>query len=443
MNTGPGLLALIGDYVADLRYEAIPEIALAPLRICLDFNLGIARAGFPLVSDVAAPYSRAVSGQATLWTGGGTGPTERIAAANSMATHARSQDDFTHVAASHIGAVATSAAIALAEEKGTTGQELLVALTAAYQVAGVLGRAGSGASGQRGFRGTPLYSPLGAAAACARLLGGDATQIANAVGLAANAAGGFNQTWLEGRSEWWIQPGTAAENAIRSARLAVLGAQASPFALEGPAGFFRAYAGIDVEVTELGEALQREWLISATRLKRLPVCGLNQGPAATARHLTRQLPATASPTRVRLEMRPEEIGYPGMSERGPFDGPGAALMSAPYVVSTALLTGDVAFAALERPADPRVPVLAAEMELVENATLPPLGHVLTVTDNEGMEHRFVGATPNDEVTAEVRDEILREVAHQTGDPLVLNSARTAAVAGLADARDVSGLVAAI
>jgi hypothetical protein len=62
----------------------------------------------------------------------------------------------------------------------------------------------------RGFRASGIYGGFAAVAGVARLLRLDAEATAHALGMAASAASGTNQTWVSGTQEWQMQLGLAS-----------------------------------------------------------------------------------------------------------------------------------------------------------------------------------------------------------------------------------------
>src|SRR5690606_29916602 len=89
---------------------------------------------------------------------------------------------------------------------------------------------------------TGLIAPLGSATGGAWMIGLGVDQIASTVGVAANTSSGLNQWPGSGASDMYFHPGFAARNGWSAVRLAEAGAFASPDILEGPVGFFAAYA---------------------------------------------------------------------------------------------------------------------------------------------------------------------------------------------------------
>ena len=83
-----------------------------------------------------------------------------------------------------------------------------------------------------GFHTTGTIGSFGSTAACAKLLGLNAQQIAFAFGVAATAAGGLRANF--GSMSKPFQAGHAAENGVVATDLAALGWTAAPDVFEAP-----------------------------------------------------------------------------------------------------------------------------------------------------------------------------------------------------------------
>ena len=167
----------------------------------------MASAGAPgLTRTVAALRAEyGADGAATCLIDGSRLAPGAAAFANAVLFHARIQDD-AHPAG-HMGTVILPAALALAETRGCTGAQLLEAIVSGYEVALRIGRDHARDLSERGFRTTPIYGAIGAAAACARLLALDAERTMNALSLTTHAAAGLRQFADAGTDEHPYQAG--------------------------------------------------------------------------------------------------------------------------------------------------------------------------------------------------------------------------------------------
>ncbi len=140
---------------------------------------------------------------------------------NGTSAHAFELDDY-HNAKLHPGAVVVSAALAMAEQTGANGKQLLTAIVTGYEVMIRTSLAlNPSAARLRGWH-RRASAPPGAAAACAVLLGLDAEHTAWALGLAARKARAvaFN---ADGTMSKRLHAGKAAHSGVLAAELAASG----------------------------------------------------------------------------------------------------------------------------------------------------------------------------------------------------------------------------
>ena len=155
---------------------------------------------------------------------------------NGISSHTFDFDD-THAATLiHPSGPVMAAALALAEHLGRSGRELVDAIVIGIDVSC---RAGLGLFPEhydRGWHITGTAGPLGAAAACARLLRLDAGLTAMALSLAASQPIGLRDQF--GSMAKPFHPGAAARAGLMAAVFAQHGYTASPQALQARRGYF-------------------------------------------------------------------------------------------------------------------------------------------------------------------------------------------------------------
>ena len=166
---------------------------------------------------------------------------------NATAMHADNFDDTSPQAVPernggiHATAPVLAAALAVAEERGASGQELATALHAGIEIACRINHAIDARHYQGGFHATGTLSTFGAAAAAAMLYGLRSERIGHALAFAASAAGGVRQNF--GSMVEILHPGLAAEAGIVAADLAAHGLTGAADALGGGIGYFAAAGG--------------------------------------------------------------------------------------------------------------------------------------------------------------------------------------------------------
>ena len=110
----------------------------------------------------------------------------------------------------HPGPVLVPAALAQAELAGRSGQDLVVALVAGYELVCRLADDFIPSTAARGFRPSPLYATLGAALSCGLLMGLDEDRLVTAIALATHFASGLNEGPRVGANELLIHEPQAA-----------------------------------------------------------------------------------------------------------------------------------------------------------------------------------------------------------------------------------------
>jgi len=162
-------------------------------------------------------------------------PARAAALANGTLSHALDYDDthFGHIG--HPTVAVLPAALAVAEQSGATGGELLAAYLVGVEVACRLGAALGPDHYRHGFHQTATSGSFGAAAACARLLGLDVDTTSHALGLTATRASGLKSQF--GTMGKPFHAGMAAANGVEASALAALGFVSRPDGIECPQGF--------------------------------------------------------------------------------------------------------------------------------------------------------------------------------------------------------------
>ncbi len=154
---------------------------------------------------------------------------------NGISSHTFDFDDTHLKTIIHPAGPVASAALALAEHTGASGRALLDALVLGIDVACRMGNLMYPEHYDRGWHITGSTGTLGAAAACARLLGLDEHKTMMALGIAASQPVGLREQF--GTMTKPFHPGAAARAGLLSALLARHGFTASPRSLEAPRGF--------------------------------------------------------------------------------------------------------------------------------------------------------------------------------------------------------------
>lgn len=230
------------SWVANLQVQDIPASAYERAKhVLLDsFGCAIAGQSEPLVAILNDEFGDYAGGSCTLVASSKRARLLDAALINGAAAHALDYDDVNRRLHGHPTACIAPAVMALAEELGSSGQDVLVSFIAGTEVACSLGEMAEEGHYEAGFHATGTMGTFGAAAAAAKLMGLDAAQTAMALGIAASQASGLKANF--GTMTKPFHAGKAAMNGLLAARLAARGFTASDVAIEGAHGFAQAEA---------------------------------------------------------------------------------------------------------------------------------------------------------------------------------------------------------
>ncbi|SAL53631.1 MmgE/PrpD family protein [Caballeronia choica] len=247
----PGVQSTVAQtfarFCTGLDYEALPPLVVERAKHFFIDYIAIALRGSML--DSSRPMrmlaaARPIPGGATLFGRPDTVHAAWAALANGMAAHSMELDDTFLPGSIHNESFVFSPALALAEERGASGKRFIVAVVAGFEVACRVAAALKPAvTNARGFHPTGTTGALGAAATSATLLGLDAAQVTNALGVACSQAAGLLEFVTDGAWTKRFHGGWASHAGMIAAELAQHGITAPPTSIEGKFGYLHAYSG--------------------------------------------------------------------------------------------------------------------------------------------------------------------------------------------------------
>lgn len=367
----------VAAWIAHLRPADLPERTQEVVRCAILDTVGCGVYGFNTPwANMLLAWARAggVKAEATVW--GEKAPSLRAADAalvNGTAAHAFELDDY-HNAKLHAGAVVIPAALAMAEKLNASGEQLVTAIAAGYEVMIRSSLAlNPSAARLRGWHITGICGPFGAAAACASLMGLNSEQTAWALGLAGTQGAG---TWAfnaDGTMSKRLHAGKAAHSGVLAAELAALGFTGSTRIYEfEDGGVLKAFSDAS-DPAPLTEHLGSVYHLDTTSIKPYSCCGSTHSYIDAALALRRKLGAPWDASRhVRVGLSKVVDVQCGFAYV-----PGSALnaqMSLRYVTAAALMEGQVLPPQFtdRKLADPALTALAARLELVPDPELDQL-----------------------------------------------------------------------
>jgi 2-methylcitrate dehydratase PrpD len=371
-----------GQFCASLNTSNVPPHISEKARVCIFYGLGIGLLCLPEKTAWTASESvlqldgLAGKSGATCLVNGVRAPVSSAAFSNAVLLHARCQEDTSGTA--HLGVAILSVALALLEAGLGHPHLVLESIMAGYEVGGALERIMGKKTMAAGFRASPLYGTIAAAACAARLMNLPAERIGAAIANAALFTGGTLQSIPEGTDEWRYQLGIAAKNGLQAAMLARTGSLSTQAAIEGPQGFSLAFAreNFVTENLKLGD----HWNLPAVTFKPYPVCAHNQTPTSLGAVLAKRISSRDIAT---MTLRINPYVVPGMLERGPFSRVPETLMSTFFCVAAAAVHGTVSTSILASFEDEDIGHLIPKMNIELDASLPFPSAAVDVAANSG------------------------------------------------------------
>jgi 2-methylcitrate dehydratase PrpD len=196
------------------------------------------------------------------------------------AGHALDYDDVNLAMPGHPSVAILPALLALAEQRKSSGRDVVAAFVAGYETACRIGSALRPGHYNLGFHATGTVGGIGAAAACARLLGLDSEATARALGIAGTQVAGLKSQF--GTMCKPFHAGKAAQNGLLAARLAARGFSSRPDLIECEQGFALTH-GPDFRPEAALADPAGGFHIFANLFKYHAACYLTHGPIECAR----------------------------------------------------------------------------------------------------------------------------------------------------------------
>jgi 2-methylcitrate dehydratase PrpD len=211
-------------------------------RLLLDY-FGVALAGSQSGSGrIGREFATHQGGvaEATLIGGGPAVPAVNASFANAISSHSIELDDIDALALFHFSPPVYSAALAVGEAVGASGEQLITALAAGCEMMERVSRAANPSLRNRGYHTTPTAGVFGATIAAALLMKLTSEQIVSALGLAGAQASGLMEMYGPSMQKRF-NPGPTARNGVTSAQMASLGFTGAATIFDGERGFLRAF----------------------------------------------------------------------------------------------------------------------------------------------------------------------------------------------------------
>ncbi|MEM9781018.1 MAG: MmgE/PrpD family protein [Pseudomonadota bacterium] len=179
---------------------------------------------------------------------------------NGLGIHGEDFDDTLEGAPIRVGAMTIPAALAAAERFAMPGARAWLGVVAGLETVCRLNHVAPGHMHKAGFHPVGVVGALGAAAAAGVAMDLNATQLTRAFGLAGSFASGIIEYLSDGAWTKRLHPGWAAQSGLRAAALARGDFLAPRTVLDGPHGFFKAFAPTGMpDFRHVTDGLGQDW----------------------------------------------------------------------------------------------------------------------------------------------------------------------------------------
>jgi 2-methylcitrate dehydratase PrpD len=377
----------LASYAAAVRLADLPAPTLQKAKCLLLDGIGCLLAG-----TVAGPGRSAAefvrhlessADQATIFTGNTRGTVRDAAFINAMTLYSIGLNDIHKPSVSHPGACIIPTVLAISEWRGIAGSDLVAGMIAGYDVMARVGCSVTPSHRERGFHPTGTYGTFGAAAAAARLLGYDADETANTLGIAGSQAAGLFEFHRDGALTMIFHAARAAQNGVEAAMLSATGLTGPTTVLEGSRGFCRATSNAFDEAA-LTKDLGFRFAVDETSFRPYYGCSSTiPGSGAMAQIIEKLGPCRPEDVE-RVLVRCNRVVAHDNAEANPSTLL-AARLSMPFNLALVLArgevhTGDVTEEDLH---DPRIWMTLSRMRLEPDPAMPRFGCSVSLVMKDG------------------------------------------------------------
>ena len=413
-------LDTLSSFAAGLRFAALPQAVRTHTGWILADTLAAIAAGSaePELRALAQRQgTRAAPGASATLIGLGThAHAEAAALVNGTGGTFLEMDEGNRFSRGHPAIHVLPAALALCEREGADADTFLSALVVGYEVGSRLGAASQlrGAMHPHGTWGT-----VGAAAACARVLGLDAAGLRETINIASSLTTATSKrTMLEGGLVRNVYAGLSNRNGLLAVELAGCGFTGER---DGPGSLFGQIISERFDTTEVLRDLGQDWHLLHNYFKLHSCCRYNHGTLDALDAIEAAQGKLPAPDEIQhIEVRSYHLAAE-LDDKAPRNTL-AAKFSVPFAVATRLVRSSSAMASFTWDAvrNPRIMALAQKVELAEDPAMTrrlpmerPARVLITTTDGRQWAGE-AGVNRGDDASPYTADELTAKFMDLTG-----------------------------
>ncbi|MCP3686773.1 MAG: MmgE/PrpD family protein [Gammaproteobacteria bacterium] len=280
----------LAAFVASISIEKIPAAVVEEAKRCMLDTAGVIIAGQSTeVAQNTRVHAKSAYGSGRAHVAGTVEVMHPmgVALVNGTAGHANDFDDTSYTGIMHGSVVVFPAALALAEEQGVGGVQLLEAFIAGVEIEYAIAELCTDSIYFKGWWTSGVYGTFGAAAACAKILGLDQSAITNAISMASTYTSGMKAFFGSDAKPLGI--GMSASKGMECALLAASGMTGPANAFEHESGFLKLLND-NKHCPHFDLQLSKKWRLvdPGILFKSYPVCSAAQAGAELTQRLMKQ-----------------------------------------------------------------------------------------------------------------------------------------------------------
>ncbi len=332
----------LADFIVNTSFKDLPDAVVERSKAQIAYHLGLAFAGFfnlegeqmqRAVSSYEHPSGASVIGAPYRL------QTADAVFANTTLMRAIWRDDVLFPGGVHPGIMSIPPALAFAEMRGASGEELLLAVALSYEVLGKLSAARGGWTAPFPRRPTMIFGGFGSLTAASCLLKFNKEETMRAMAYAANFCAGVPEGGQVDHFYSLInRNGAFAAEIVKAG-----GAPYGNSIIEGDTGLYHSFFGeVPKSLPDLIDSLGQDWEILRAEYKRHHGTGQNTIAIELMRTLTKThglTPENVAEFRVYID--PERRHRGENLFKGPFQNESEAYSSMPYALALAHLYDEV------------------------------------------------------------------------------------------------------